>query len=185
MVEEVVKSSEEKMKKSLEYFKGDLASLRTGRVSASIFDKILIDSYGSRMPLNQLANISIPEARQAIIQPWDKTILSAIEKALQSSDLGINPASDGNLIRLNFPALTEEKRKEIIKKAKEIAEESRVSIRNIRRESNEVVKKSQKESKITEDQLKKVIEDIQVTTDNYIKKIDQILSEKEKEILSE
>jgi ribosome recycling factor len=185
MLDEIKKNSREKMQKAADALGEKFKTLRTGRASAALFDKIHVNSYGASTPLNQVASISTPEARLVVIQPWDKTLLGEIEKALQSSDLGINPSNDGNLIRITFPALTEERRKEILKNAKAMAEESRVALRNVRRDQNDLVKKAQKDSAITEDDQKKILDEIQKMTDDFIKQIDSVLGAKEKEILAE
>lgn len=185
MLNEIKKTTEDKMNKTIESLKDKFKVLRTGRANTSLFDKIMVNSYGAQTPLVQVASISVPEARLVVIQPWDKTLLGEIEKSLQASDLGVNPSNDGNLIRLNFPALTEERRKEILKNAKSMAEEGRVALRNIRRDQNELLKKAQKDSSLTEDELKKALDEIQKMTDNFIKNLDSTLSSKEKEVLEE
>lgn len=185
MLDEIKKTSEDKMNKTIESLKDKFKTLRTGRANTSLFDKVMVNSYGASTPLVQVASISVPEARLVVIQPWDKTLLNEIEKALQASDLGVNPSNDGNLIRLNFPALTEERRKDILKNAKAMAEEGRVALRNIRRDQNELLKKAQKDSSLTEDELKKALDEIQKMTDNFIKNIDTTLTSKEKEVLEE
>jgi ribosome recycling factor len=179
----VISSTEERMKKTAANLKEGFASLRTGRASASLFDKIRVDYYGEKSPLNQVANISIPEARLIVIQPWDKNLIGEIEKAIRSSELSLNPSNDGKIIRIAIPPLTEERRKELVKLAKNQAEQSRVSIRNIRRDGNEELKKLLKDSSITEDDEKKGSEELQKLTDGYISKVNLILEEKEKEIM--
>jgi ribosome recycling factor len=179
----VLDSIEEKMKKTLANLKDGFASLRTGRASAALFDKIRVDYYGEKSPLNQVANISIPEARLIVIQPWDKNLIGEIEKAIRSSDLSLNPSNDGKVIRIAVPPLTSERRKELVKVAKNQAEQSRVSIRNIRREGNDDLKKMLKDAKITEDDESKGAVDLQKLTDGYIEKVNQVLEEKEKEIM--
>jgi ribosome recycling factor len=179
----VISSSEERMKKTLASLKDGFASLRTGRASASLFDKIKVDCYGDKSPLNQVANISIPEARLIVIQPWDKGLIGEIEKAIRSSDLSLNPSNDGKVIRISVPPLTEERRKELVKLAKGQTEQSRVAVRNIRRDGNDELKKLLKEGKLTEDEESKASEELQKLTDNYIGKVNQVLEEKEKEIM--
>jgi len=179
----VIDSIEEKMKKTLANLKDGFASLRTGRASAALFDKIRVDYYGEKSPLNQVANISIPEARLIVIQPWDKNLIGEIEKSIRSSDLSLNPSNDGKVIRIAVPPLTSERRKELVKVAKNQAEQSRVAIRNIRREGNDDLKKMLKDAAITEDDESKGSADLQKLTDGYIEKINQILEEKEKEIM--
>ncbi|MBN2351837.1 MAG: ribosome recycling factor [Spirochaetales bacterium] len=183
MVEEVKKSSEEKMKKAIAALHYEFNTLRTGRASASLFDAIKVDYYGQKTPLNQVATISVPEARLVVIQPWDKSVLSEIEKAIQKSELSINPNNDGKVVRISIPPLTEERRKELVKLAKGKAEQSRVTVRNVRRDANEEYKNLQKSSKISEDDLKRGVDEIQKLTDKYIEEINQVLEAKEKEIL--
>jgi ribosome recycling factor len=179
----VIDSTEEKMKKTAANLKDGFASLRTGRASAALFDKIKVDYYGDKSPLNQVANISVPEARLIVIQPWDKNMIGEIEKAIRSSELSLNPSNDGKVIRIAIPPLTEDRRKDLVKVAKNQAEQSRVAIRNIRREGNDDLKKLLKDASITEDDESKGSADLQKLTDSYIGKINQILEEKEKEIL--
>jgi len=176
-------AAEERMKKTLANLKDGFSSLRTGRASAALFDKIRVDAYGEKSPINQVANISIPEARLIVIQPWDKALIGEIEKAIRSSELSLNPSNDGKVIRISIPPLTGERRKELVKLAKNNAEQSRVAIRNIRRDGNEELKKLSKESKITEDEESKITDELQKLTDLYIGKINQVLEEKEKEIM--
>lgn len=163
--------------------KEGFAALRTGRASASLFDKIRVEYYGDKSPLNQVANISIPEARLVVIQPFDKGFIGEIEKAIRSSELSLNPSNDGKVIRIAIPPLTEERRKELVKVAKNQAEQSRVAVRNIRRDGNEELKKLLKEGTITEDQESKNSLELQKLTDSYISKVNQILEEKNKEIM--
>jgi len=174
---------EEKMKKSIAALKDDFNALRTGRASASLFDKIRVDCYGESTPLNQVAGISIPEARLVVIQPWDKSLLGEIEKAILKSELSLNPANDGKLIRITIPPLTEERRKELAKQAKNFAEQCRVAIRNIRRDGIDEAKKQQKEGVLSEDALKVAEEKFQKATDAHINDINKLLAEKEKEIM--
>ncbi|MDR1429090.1 MAG: ribosome recycling factor [Spirochaetaceae bacterium] len=179
----VISASEERMKKTVASLKEGFAALRTGRASASLFDKIRVDCYGDKSPLNQVANISIPEARLIVIQPWDKGIIGDIEKAIRSSELSLNPSNDGKLIRISIPPLTEERRRELAKIAKNQAEQNRVAVRNIRRDGNEELKKLLKDGKLTEDEESRGAEELQKVTDTYITKINQVLEEKEKEIM--
>lgn len=183
MIDMVKADSEERMQKSIKNLEHDFTMLRTGRATPALFDNIKVDYYGSQTPLNQTANISVPEARLVVIQPWDKSTLSLIEKAILASDLGLNPSNDGKVIRINIPPLTEERRKELAKIAKGNAENTRVAVRNVRRDANEELKKIQKSGEITEDDLKKGETDIQKLTDTYIGKIDALLAAKEKEIM--
>lgn len=175
--------AEDKMSKSLAALSDDFNTIRTGRASASLFDKIRVDYYGQKTPLNQVAGISIPEARLVVIQPWDKSLLGEIEKAIQMSELSVNPNNDGKVIRISIPPLTEERRKEYVKVAKNMAEQARVAIRNIRREANDELKKQEKSGDLSEDQEKRAEDEIQKLTDSYIEKINEALEAKEQEIL--
>jgi ribosome recycling factor len=182
-MKDLISSAEERMKKTVQSLKDSFAGLRTGRASASLFDKIRVDYYGEKSPLNQVANISIPEARLIVIQPWDKNLIGEIEKAIRSSELSLNPSNDGKVIRISIPPLTEERRKDLAKLAKSQAEQSRVAVRNIRRDGNEELKKLLKDGEVTEDEEGKYSEELQKLTDSYIGKVNQVLEEKEKEIL--
>lgn len=173
----------ERMKKSIAALKDELNTIRTGRASASLFDKIRVDYYGDKSPLSQVATISIPEARLVVIQPWDKALIGEIEKAIQKSELSLNPSNDGKVIRIAIPPLTQERRKELVKQAKSYAEQSRVAIRNIRRDGNDDLKKLQKDSQITEDDLKTAEDELQNSTDAFIHEINKIVEDKEKEIM--
>jgi ribosome recycling factor len=183
MIDEIKKTFQDKSQKSISAFADQLKRVRTGRATANLLDPVLVDYYGTPTPISQVASISVPEARLIVIQPWDKTMVKNIEKAIQKAELGFNPMSDGNVLRINIPALTEETRHEIVKDAKNIAEQARISIRNLRREANDHAKKVYKEHKITEDQEKQSLDEIQKLTDNYIKDINLIFEKKEKEIL--
>lgn len=176
--------SEEKMTKAIQAFTRSLATIRAGRANASLLDHVSVEYYGAPTPINQLAGISIPEARLLVIQPYDKTVLGDIEKALLKSDIGITPTNDGNVIRLTIPALTEERRKELVKLVKKEAEEAKVVIRNVRRDANDEFKKLEKSGEITEDDLRGYSDDIQKLTDANIVKVDNIAKEKESEIMS-
>ena len=182
-MEELKSQCNDKMHKSFESLLHQYSKIRTGRASASILDDVRINYYGQPTPVKQLCNISIPEPRQIIIQPWDKTTLADIEKAILAANLGITPENDGNVIRLPFQPLTEEKRKDIVKNLKKLAEEARIAIRNIRRDANEQAKKMEKDSEISEDEEKKLLKEVQDTTDEWIKKVDEVEKSKEKEIL--
>jgi ribosome recycling factor len=182
-MQDVISSNEERMKKTVANLKEGFGALRTGRASPSLFDRIRVDYYGEKSPLNQVANISVPEARLIVIQPWDKALIGEIEKAIRSSELSLNPSNDGKVIRISIPPLTEERRKELVKLAKNQAEQSRVAIRNIRRDGNDELKKLLKDTSITEDDEKKGAEDLQKLTDSYISHVNQVLEEKEKEIM--
>lgn len=174
---------EEKMEKTVNALKDQFNGIRTGRASASIFDKVRVDYYGTKSPLNQVATIAIPEARSVIITPFDKSLITEIEKAIQVADLGLNPSNDGKVIRISIPTLTAERRKELVKQAKTVAENSRTSIRNIRRDGNDDLKKQQKAGDITEDDLKTETDKLQKLTDKYIEQINQLYDAKEKDIL--
>ena len=176
--------STERMEKTLSSLKDSLNTIRTGRANASIFDKVRVDYYGTKTPLNQVATIQIPEARSVIIQPFDKSLITEIEKAILASDLGLNPSNDGKVIRISIPALTADRRKELVKQAKTMAENSRTAIRNIRRDGNDDLKKQQKDGTLTEDGLKTETDKLQKLTDKYIDEINKIYDAKEKEILN-
>lgn len=184
MVKEVIKEAEEKMQKTISVLKDDLKTMKAGRANPSLLDRIQVDYYGSATPLNQMANISAPEPRVLLIQPWDRGSLKDIEKAILVSDLGLNPSNDGNTIRLVIPELTEETRKNIVKNVKKVGEEAKVAIRSIRRDANDKVKGLKKDSTITEDEAKKAEDDIQKKTDNFVKTVEKLIEEKEKEIMS-
>ena len=176
-------ASIQRMNKSIAALKDEFNAIRTGRASAALFDKVRVDYYGQSTPLNQVATISIPEARSVVIQPFDKSLVSEIEKAVQKSELGLNPSNDGKIIRIAIPPLTSERRKELVKQAKAIAETSKVAIRNIRRDGNDELKKMQKDGSLTEDGLKTTEEALQKSTDKFIADINKILEDKEKEIM--
>ena len=173
---------ESKMKKTAEVLKTQLASVRAGRANASVLDQITVDYYGVPTPIQQVASVSVPDPRSLLIQPWDASVLKGIEKAILASELGINPQNDGRAIRLVFPQLTEERRKELAKQVKKYGEEAKVAVRNIRREAIDKFKKQQKASEITEDDYKTVEKDIQKLTDDYIKEVEGIADKKEKEL---
>ncbi len=183
MTKEDYKPYEEKMQKSIQALKENLAGLRAGRANPALLDKITVDYYGVPTPINQLGNISVPEARVIVIQPWDARMLKEIEKAIQKSDLGINPNNDGKVIRLVFPVPTEERRKELVKVARKDGEEAKVAIRSIRRDAMEKFKDMKKKSEITEDDLKVAEKEMQALTDKYIAEVDKIVQNKEKEIM--
>jgi len=180
---EVIQEMSDKMEASLAAFRRELTKIRTGRASLDLLDGIKVDAYGSSMPLNQVATLTIPESRMIVIQPWDTQLAPAIEKAIFSSDLGLNPANDGKVIRITIPQLTEERRKELVKQVKRIAEEYRVAIRNIRREALETLKKQKNNKELPEDDFFKLQDEAQKETDNHIKKIDEILADKEREVM--
>ena len=180
----MAENTEERMVKTIASLKDSLNAIRTGRANAAIFDKVRVDYYGTKSPLNQVATIQIPEARSVIIQPFDKSLITEIEKAIQVADLGFNPSNDGKVIRITIPALTADRRKELVKQAKTIAENSRTAIRNIRRDGNDDLKKQQKDGALTEDGLKTETDKLQKLTDKYIEEINKIYDAKEKEILN-
>lgn len=184
MAKQVISNTKDKMEKAVQVYSRELASIRAGRASSALLDKISVDYYGAPTPINQMASISVPEARLLVIQPYDKTILGDIEKAILRSDLGLTPTNDGSLIRISIPQLTEERRKELVKVVKKEGEDAKVAIRNIRRDGNEDLKKLEKNGEITEDELRSYSDDIQKLTDDHIKKIDEITKEKEQEILA-
>src|SRR5665647_387626 len=183
MINDILADSEDRMKKTIDHLLGDFASLRAGRANPAMLDKIMVNYYGTPTPINQLANINVPEARLLVIQPWDKGSIADIEKAIMKSDLGITPSNDGNVIRLAIPQLTEERRKDVVKVVKKRAEEAKVAIRNIRREANDLIKASEKDKLVSEDESKKGLDSIQKVTDKSIKDVDQVLLAKEKDIL--
>src|SRR6516225_2171609 len=182
-IKEVESSMKTRMEKAVSDLQHEMASIRTGRASLGILDHIRVDYYGTPTPLNQLANLHVPEPSRITIQPWDMSQIGPIEKAIRASDLGLNPANDGKLIRLPIPPLTEERRKELVKRLHGVAEDHRVAVRNIRRDGNEAVKKLLKDKKISEDEDKRAHDEIQKLTDGYMEKIDQAARGKEKEIL--
>nr|WP_213019750.1 MULTISPECIES: ribosome recycling factor [Bacillus] len=171
------------MEKAVQAYGRELATVRAGRANASLLDKVTVDYYGAQTPLNQIASITVPEARMLIITPYDKTAIGDIEKSIQKSDLGITPTSDGNVIRIAIPALTEERRKELVKVVRKYSEEAKVAVRNVRRDANDELKKLEKNGEITEDELRSSTEDVQKLTDEYVAKIDDVMKDKEKEIM--
>ncbi|MTT32249.1 ribosome recycling factor [Terrilactibacillus sp. BCM23-1] len=183
MANEVINDTKDRMDKALAALKRELSTIRAGRANPSILNKITVEYYGAQTPLNQLASITAPEARLLLIQPYDKTAIGEMEKAILKSDLGISPTNDGDVIRIAIPALTEERRTELVKIIKKTSEESKVAIRNIRRDANDNLKKSVKNNELTEDDQRDLTDQIQKLTDNYISKIDETVSEKEKEIM--
>lgn len=183
MSDEVVLVTEEKMDKTIQGLSKELATVRAGRANPALLDKIVVDYYGTSTPLNQLSNISAPEPRLLVIQPWDKSAIGTIEKAILKSDLGLTPNSDGNIIRIAIPQLTEERRKDLVKLVKRMAEESRVAVRNVRREANEDIKRMEKSGEISQDESRRLQEEVQELTDQYVEKVNGILSAKEQEIM--
>lgn len=183
MANEVMDQAKDRMEKAIGGYTRELASIRAGRASAAMLDRLTVEYYGAPTPISQMAGISVPEARLLVIQPYDKTILADIEKAIMKSDIGITPSNDGSIIRLAVPALTEDRRKELVKSVKKEAEEAKIGIRNIRRDANEDFKKLEKSSDITEDELRRYGEEIQKLTDSQIVRIDEIAKAKENEIM--
>jgi ribosome recycling factor len=183
MIDEIYNQTESKMNKAIESFRGELNKIRTGKASASILDGIKVNYYGSIVPLNQAASVSVPEARLITIQPWDKTMINEIEKTIQKSDLGLTPLNDGHIIRLPIPQLTEERRLELVKQTKRLGEEIKVSVRNSRREANDALKKGEKDGGVSEDDSRRGHDNVQELTNDFIKKIDEILRNKEKEVM--
>lgn len=179
---ELAGEAKQRMQKTLDALTSEFKTIRTGRASAAMFDKIRVEAYGQQMPINQTATISIPEARLVIIQPWDRSTLGNIERAIQKSDLSLNPSNDGKVIRINIPALTEERRKEIVKQARNAAEQARVAVRNIRRDLNEGIRQQKKEG-LSEDDAKRESDQVQTATDQRIAEINALLAAKEKEIM--
>ncbi|HOP46145.1 MAG TPA: ribosome recycling factor [Desulfobacteraceae bacterium] len=183
MKDEILSETREKMNKSVDALKKDFRRIRTGRASASLLEGIKVDCYETRMPIDQVASISVPESRLIMIQPWDQTIISNIEKSILKSELGLTPQNDGKLIRISIPPLTEERRKELAKMAKKMAEDKKTSIRNLRREANDMFKTLKNEKEISEDEFHKSQDDVQKLTDEFIEKVDEVTAEKEKEII--
>ena len=183
MLDDISKQAREQMDKTLQILKKDLASLRAGRAHHKLIDRITVDYYGVPTPINQVANLSVPEPRLLVISPWETNMIPEIEKAIMKSDLGINPTNDGKVIRLVFPELTEERRKELVKLANKMGEDAKIAIRMARRNANDQIKKLKKNSEITEDEQKMGENEIQKITDEYVKKVDNMIKEKEKEIM--
>ena len=181
---EELKIYEEKMKKSYDNLVSELSSIRAGRANPHVLDKIKVNYYGTPTPIQQVGNISVPEARIILIQPWEKSLIKEIEKAINMSDIGINPTSDGNSVRLVFPELNEERRKDLAKQIKKLGEEAKVAIRNIRRDANDKVKKMEKNGEMTEDDVKKADKDVQKMTDKFIEGIDKAVENKTKDVMT-
>lgn len=182
-IQDVSNKAQAAMKKTLEHLQQEFSKVRTGRATAAILDPVRVDYYGSPMPLNQVGSLAVPDARTIVVQPFEKAMLSPIEKAIREADLGLNPSNDGNVVRVPIPMLTEERRKEIVKTCKKYAEDSRVAVRNLRRDYNEVLKKVEKDEHLSEDERKRGEGDIQKLTDRFIKDIDDLLAKKEKEVM--
>jgi len=182
-VDSIGSETESKMKKTLDNLRKEFSRVRTGRASPALLDGLMVEYYGAPTPVNQVASISVPDARTIAIQPWEKSMVGPIEKAVQASNLNLNPQSDGNIIRLPIPPLSSERRAELAKTCKRIGEDQKVAIRNVRRESNERLKKAEKAKEITEDDSKRMMDDIQQLTDRYVKMVDEQIETKEKEIM--
>ena len=183
MINEIFIDIKDKMNKAVAHYYHEVSTIRTGRASANILDGVKVDYYGSSTPLNNIAHVTVPEGQLIVVQPFDPSSLEIIEKAIMSSDIGLTPNNDGSVIRLNIPSLTEERRKELVKVVHKIIEEGRVAVRNIRRDANDILKKSEKEHDLSEDNLKRATDNIQEMTDEHIKNLNQIQEEKEKDIL--
>ncbi len=179
----LIKEAEQKMDKSVENLQQELSGFRTGRATPNLLDVVHVDAYGSKMKINQLGNVTVPDSHLIVIDLWDKSLIATVEKAIMASPLGVNPSNDGRLIRIPIPPLSEERRKELTKVANKMAEEARVAVRNIRRHILETLKKEQKDGKITEDDLHRLSDEVQKLTDKHIEKIDQVLKAKEKDIM--
>lgn len=183
MSNEIIDHAKSRMDKAVVQLKHELASLRAGRANPALLDKVMVEYYGTPTPVNQIASVSTPEPRLLVIQPWDKNILSDVERAISKSELGLTPNNDGSLIRINIPALTEERRQELVKLVKKYGEEAKVSIRNVRRDANDSIKKQEKDSEITEDESRRDQERVQKVTDDWIAKVDQTVQDKENEMM--
>jgi len=183
VADEVIKKVEEKMESAAAATGREFGSIRTGRASVSLLDRIYVDSYGQRMPLKQVATISVPDARSVVVQPWDKSIIKDVERAIYQSGLGLTPTNDGNIIRINIPALTEERRQELVKLVKKLAEEGKVAVRRVRGDANKNIKAAEKEGEISEDDAQRLMDKIQELTNDYIARVDALLEAKEEEIL--
>ncbi|WP_320169358.1 ribosome recycling factor [Maridesulfovibrio sp.] len=183
MINEVLADGKKRMDGALSALENDFGKLRTGRASTSLVDQVLVDYYGTPTPINQLSSVAVPDSRSITIQPWDKGAFPLIEKALMQSDLGLNPVNDGKLLRISIPPLTEERRKELVKIARKYTEESKIAIRNVRRDMNDTLKKLEKDKDISEDEQRKAQDNVQKITDDYVKKCDGACAEKEKEIM--
>ncbi|HET6871999.1 MAG TPA: ribosome recycling factor [Sporolactobacillaceae bacterium] len=183
MSQQIITDAKQRMEKTVDALRNDLVSIRAGRANPALFNRVQVEYYGALTPLNQLAGITTPEARLLIIQPYDKSIMGEIERAILKADLGLTPSNDGQVIRIAIPPLTEERRKELVKQVKKAAEEAKVAVRNIRRDANDSLKKVEKDGEITEDELKRLMDDVQKLTDQTVTKVDEVASNKEKEIM--
>ncbi|MFB5083027.1 ribosome recycling factor [Symbiobacterium thermophilum] len=183
MTKEIIKDAEERMKKAVEVFRQEVAGMRANRATPALLDKVRVEAYGSEVPVNNVATIEVPDPRTLVIKPWDRSLIKAIERAINASDLGLNPTNDGQVIRLSIPPMTEERRRELVKVVAKRTEEQRVAIRNIRRDANEQIKKLEKDKAVSEDESKRAQDEVQKLTDKYIKEVDQLMAAKEKEIM--
>ncbi len=183
MLDEIQKSAEERMQKAVEVLRRDLTSVRAGRATPAMLDKVTVEYYGSQMPVNQVASVNSPEPRMLTIAPWDKSMLGDIERAIQKSDLGLNPNNDGSVIRLVVPALTEQRRQELVKQVRKMAEEARVAVRNVRRDANDELKKAEKAGDVSEDDVRRGMEKVQALTDRHVGEIDKMTVAKEQDVL--
>lgn len=183
MLSEIKTETERRMAKTLEAVKADLAGIRSGKITPSLLDSVKVDAYGQKMPLNQVSTVSVPDPKSLLVQPWDKGLIGDIVKAIQSSGLGFNPQAEGNIVRIPVPPLSEERRAELVKHCKKLAEDGRVAIRNLRRDANEQLKKAEKDKKISEDEMHDGVDKIQKATDKHIKEIDDLMVTKEKQIM--
>lgn len=183
MTKQIIKEAEDRMKKSIEAFRHELSTMKAGRATPAILEKLRVDYYGTPTPINQVANVEVPDSRTIMIKPWDRSQLKAIEKAILTSDLGLNPNNDGIVIRLSIPPMTEDRRKELVKVVHKRTEEERVAIRNVRRDANEHIKKQEKDKTVSEDESKRAQDEIQKITDKMVKEVDHIMELKEKEIM--
>jgi ribosome recycling factor len=183
MSQQIITDAKQRMEKTVDALRNDLVSIRAGRANPALFNRVQVEYYGALTPLNQLAGITTPEARLLIIQPYDKSIMGEIERAILKADLGLTPSNDGQVIRIAIPPLTEERRKELVKQVKKAAEEAKVAVRNIRRDANDSLKKVEKDGEITEDELKRLMDEVQKLTDQTVTKVDEVASNKEKEIM--
>ena len=183
MLKEMLQELDSKMEKVLESLRRDYLTLRAGRANPSLLDRVMVDYYGTPTPINQTANISCPEPRLILVQPWDKGMIPAIEKAIMKSDLGLNPNNDGMVLRIAIPQLTEDRRKELVKQCRKKAEDAKIAARNIRRDANDAIKALEKAKDVSEDEIKRGLEDAQKSTDKFIQKIDEVMNQKEKEIM--
>ncbi len=184
MIDEIVSKAQHHMDRSIESLRENFGTVRAGRASTSILDTLRVDYYGTPTPINQVANVSIPEPQMILVQPWEKKMLEVIQKAIMTSDLGLNPGNDGALIRVPLPQLTEERRKDLVKQVHKLAEEGRIAVRNVRRDANDTLKKALKDSEISEDDERRALKEIQDLTDEHVKKIDELLKHKEEDILA-